>query len=135
MPVTLLRSFDVSIPAGTLPTSPLVTATAFEAAAVDSIEWTFPDGCNGVVGVQFGARGVPVLPDTPRVYLVRSGSTASLEVDDMPTNGDWSVIGYNTGAFTHVVHVAYRIHRHEPEPAIPPYLASDLVDMMHGGTW
>jgi hypothetical protein len=133
MPPTVIHTFDVTIPAGTAKATPLVTPTTFADNVVERIEWTFPDGCNGLVGIQIGARKVPVLPPQTDQFVVRSGSMQGIDLDGMHTTGDWSVIGYNTGQFDHTVHVQFTLHRPVPETPLPGYLVSDLVDSLHGG--
>lgn len=113
MPFTLIFTFDVTIPAGTLPGAPLVTRTPFGDTDVDRIEWLFPDGCNGVVGIQVGARAVPVFPKGAGQWLIRSGDAAGTDLDGMHTTGDWSVIGYNAGAYPHTIHVTFHARRHQ----------------------
>lgn len=115
MAVTLSYTFAVTIPAGTLQSAPLVTSTQFETNIVKRIEWMFPGGCNGVVGIQVGARSVPVIPSNPAQFHVRSGAAEGLDVQDLPTTGDWSVIGYNLGSFNHTVQVTFHVNRIEPE--------------------
>lgn len=117
MPFTSIRHFDVTIPAGTLKSAPLVTLTQFAPDVVERVEWLFPPGCQGMVGIQIGARGVPVIPQTRGLFIVRSGDSSGHDLDGMHTTGDWSVIGYNTGAFAHTVSVTFRTRRHErPQP-------------------
>lgn len=113
MALTMVRAFDVTIPAGTLKANPLVTLTQFEANVVERIDWLFPDGCQGTVGIQIGARATPVIPDQPGQFIVRSGDSAGYDLADMHTTGDWSVIGYNTGVFPHTIRVTYRVRRNE----------------------
>lgn len=109
MPATRVRVFDITIPAGTAKATPLVTLTQFPQSIVERIEWLFPAGCQGVVGIQIGARSVPVLPDNPAQFFTRSGDSSGYDVADMHDTGDWSVIGYNTGSFPHTVHVTFRM--------------------------
>lgn len=111
MAFPIFYTYDVTIPAGTLPSAPLVTPTQFEPNAVDSIHWLFPSGCNGFVGVQIGTRTVPVVPYGGSSWLIRSGDSAGFDMTDMHTTGDWSLIGYNTGQYPHTVHLTYRVHR------------------------
>jgi hypothetical protein len=111
MPLPLIYQFDVTIPAGTSQSSPLVTSTTFEPNVVDSIHWLFPNGCNGMVGIQIGARSVPIIPSVGQGWIIRSGDSAGLDTQDMHTTGDWSLIGYNNGTYNHTVHITYRVHR------------------------
>lgn len=115
MPKTLSYAFDVTIPAGTPKGAPLVTPVQFETNIVKRIEWVFPGGCNGVVGIQIGAQAVPVLPSTQGQFYVRSGSVQGADVEGHHNTGDWSIIGYNTGTFDHTIHVAFTVHRIEPK--------------------
>ena len=112
---TLEYHFDVTIPAGTLKASPLVTPTQIEPNVVDRISWLFPEGCQGVVGIQIGARSVQVLPSGAGQFYVRSGDSSGVDLQDMHDTGDWSVIGYNTGNFPHTVHISIRAHRRADE--------------------
>ena len=114
MPLTLVYAFDVTIPAGTPKATPLTVPTVFEANTVERIEWTFPSGCQGLVGIQIGARSIPVIPPNPGQFFIRTGSSQGFDVTDMHNTGDWSVIGYNTGAFPHTIHVVYRVRRTVP---------------------
>lgn len=134
MAPTLIHVFNVTIPAGTPQATPLVTPTVFPPNIVDSVEWVFPAGCNGLVGIQIGARAVQILPANAGQFFIRSGSEHSLAVDDMHDSGDWSVIGYNTGTFPHTIQVTYRVHRYVRPDPIPGYLLSDLVGTLHGGS-
>jgi hypothetical protein len=127
MAVTLSYIFQVTIPPGTLQAAPLVTPTTFEANEVEHIEWLFPHGCVGLVGIQIGARAVPVLPPNGVNWYRRSGSASGIAVTDMPVTGDWSVIGFNTGAFAHTVDVTFKVHRREKVP--PPFTLFDDADI------
>src|SRR5215472_13168029 len=111
MAVTLPYIFQVTIPAGTPKAAPLVTPTVFEPNVVESITWLFPHGCNGLVGIQIGAKSVPVLPPNGANWFRHSGAASGITVEDMPNTGDWSVIGYNTGANPHTIDVIFQVHR------------------------
>jgi hypothetical protein len=111
VPLTIIRPFDVTIPPGTTKAAPLVTPTVFDPNVVESIRWRFPNGCNGFVGIQIGARGVPVLPGGIGHFLVHNGDTTGYDIEGHHTTGDWSVIGYNLGTFAHTIHVEFKVHR------------------------
>jgi hypothetical protein len=119
MAFPIFHPFDVTIAAGTPKNAPVTTLTQFNAGIVDRIDWLFPDGCNGLVGIQIGARNVPVIPGQAGRFFIRSGDSSGYDLEDLPNTGDWSVIGYNTGAFDHIVHVTFRIRR---IPSPPKYV-------------
>lgn len=127
MSSTIAYPFPVTIPAGTSQANPLITLTQFESNEVERIEWDFPAGCNGVVGIQLGARGASVLPAIPGRWFTTSGNTGGIGVEGMHTTGDWSVIAYNTGAHPHTVQVTFiarRIEKQLPEPV--PWTDAEL---------
>lgn len=115
MAFTIVHPFQVTIPANTPKSAPLVTSTAFQPNVVERIDWLFPSGCNGMVGIQIGARSVPVIPGTMDQWFVRSGDSQGIDLEDMHTTGDWSVIGYNLGAFPHTILVTFKVHRIPPK--------------------
>lgn len=130
---TILHPFQVTIPPGTPQATPLVTPTVFAPNVVERIQWRFPNGCNGAVGIQIGSRNVPVIPGAKTQFFVQSGDTAGFDLEDMPDGGDWSVIGFNTGSFPHTILVTFKVHRKEPEPDIPSYLVAEFAGIMQGG--
>jgi hypothetical protein len=111
MTFTLVKQFAVTIPAGTTIANPLVTPIQFEPNEVESIDWLFPAGCQGLVGIQIGARSVPVIPADRTQWFIRSGDSQGFSVSGMHKTGDWSVIGYNLGNFPHTIHLTFRVHR------------------------
>lgn len=110
---TIAKTFPALIPAGTAKANPIVILTQFEPNTVKRIEWTFPHGCNGQVGIQLGARSVPVLPGDNSQFYTTSGDTHAIDLQEMHETGDWSVIGYNTGRFDHTVQVTFLVNRIE----------------------
>lgn len=122
---TQVRHVDVTIPAGTPKASPLVTSFQFGTVVMDRVDWLFPQGCNGLVGVQIGAKSVPIIPYDRTQFIVRSGNSAGVALSDMHNTGDWSVIGYNTGAHPHTIHFTFTMHA--PEPPLDDRFIVDSV--------
>lgn len=118
MAKSLQYHFDVTIPAGIAKAAPLVTLTPFEQNTVYRIEWLFPPGCQGNVGIQIGARSVAIIPQPNTSFIVRSGSASGYDIEDHHNTGDWSVIGYNTGAHPHTIQVTFFAHRNQPAPEL-----------------
>lgn len=113
MPKPRIHKFDVTIPSGTRPSAPLVTPTVMDTLVIDHIRWTFPPGCQGMVGIQIGAREIAILPTNPAFWFVRSGDSAGYDLTEQHDTGDWSVIGYNSGAFNHTIQVEFTAHKLE----------------------
>lgn len=127
---TFTRVFQVSLAAGITPTAPLVTTCQLVPCIVDSVSWLFPDGCNGLVGIQVGTRNVPLIPYDRGQFIVNSGNSSGVDVADMLDSGDWSVIGYNQGASTHVISVTFNYHI--ATPAEKAYFILDTPQVILG---
>jgi hypothetical protein len=132
MTFTIVYPFDVTIPAGTAKAAPVSIPTQFEPNVVERIDWTFPDGCAGMVGIAIGARAVPVIPPTEGQFFIRSGSSGGYDTEGMHTTGDWSVIGYNTGQFPHTIHVNFTVHRLQVDVK-PPVLIVESGNIVGTG--
>lgn len=132
MSITLLHSRAVTIPAGTPVATPTETGTSFPPGLVESIHWRFPGGCNGQVGIKFASSHVPIFPASITEWLVSSGDASGYDVDDFPDSGDFSLLGYNLGAFPHTIQLRYRVRRREPPDQIPGYLVADAVTTLRG---
>lgn len=129
---TVVRHVDVTIPAGTPKASPQVTSFQFGTMVVERVDWLFPHGCNGLVGIQVGAKSVPIIPYDRTQFITRSGDSSGIDLADMHDTGDWSVIGYNTGAFSHTVHLTFRMHAHEP-PIDDKFIVDSLEPILYLG--
>src|SRR5579859_3683926 len=99
--------FAVTIPAGTPVAAPVTTITSIRQRRITAIRWIVPPGSLGVVGFYIGMRGVQLLPSASGTWFIRSGNAGGLASENLPTSGDWSVTGYNTGAFNHTVYVTF----------------------------
>lgn len=129
---TQVRHVDVTIPAGTPKATPQVTSFQFGVVIMERIDWLFPHGCNGLVGIQIGARSVPIIPYDRTQFITRSGDSAGVDLADMHNTGDWSVIGYNTGSFPHTIHLTLRMHA--PEPVINDrFIVDNISDILGMG--
>lgn len=104
---TIPYHFDVTTPPGTTKATPLVTLCQIPQGIVRRIEWIFPGGCAGNVGMQLGARSITIFPQPSTAFIVRSGSAGEYELEGLHNTGDWSVITYNTGQFPHTIQVTF----------------------------
>lgn len=133
MTLTLLHPRGVTVPAGTPSTAPVELPTTFPPGIVESVQWRFPGGCNGQVGIRILSSHAPMFPGSTTEWIVQSGDIDGHDVDGFPDSGDFSVLAYNTGSFQHIIQVTYRVHRMEPDEPEPGYLVADLVGTMRGG--
>lgn len=117
-PVLEVRSFQVSIPAGTAITSPQVTPITFPARDVAWVHWKVPPGPSGKMGWRLSmSGGVAVIP-TGGGWVIADGEDATWQVTNQPDSGFWEVTGYNTGIYPHTVYLDFGLNM--PGGPVPP---------------
>jgi hypothetical protein len=109
MPSTEVRTFQVTIPAGTAIAAPAVTALTMPSRIVRRILVRFPPGPQGQVGVQLRSGDVQVIPWTTGTWLVGDGEAIPWEPTGTIESGAWQLAGYNTGAFDHTIYLTYEL--------------------------
>lgn len=100
-----LYTFDVTIPAGTAQAAPQTTAMTIPVRTVNRIEVLAPDGLNGVVGFRLASSGQQIVPVNVGAWVIASGETLEWIFSNLIESGAWQLIGYNTGAYDHTLHV------------------------------
>lgn len=102
-----VRSFAVTIPAGTPKSAPLVTPVSFPARTLTGIRWQVPPGPSGTMGWRLTQNnGVPVIPYGGG-WIITDNAQAEWEVIGQPDNGAWEVTGYNTDTNPHTVYLDF----------------------------
>lgn len=106
-PAAEVRSFAVTIPAGTSQASPFTEEINFPAREVVAVSWKVPPGPSGLMGWRLTmSGGQPVIP-TGGGWIVADDQSGTWPVTGMPDGGFWEVTGYNTGAFNHTVYIDF----------------------------
>lgn len=105
-----IRTFSVTIPAGTLSSNPAKTNVNFPTRIVEQIDAVFPQGPSGLVGIAIAAGGQAVIPYGASQWIIADNETVYMPVADQVQSGAWSVIGYNTGSFAHTVQVRFYLN-------------------------
>lgn len=123
-----VRTFDVTIPAGTLPSAPAVTQMRFPVRVVDEVEVLVPPGPRGEVGFRIGSSGTQLIPFQPGNWLVTDNETLHIPLEDQHDSGSWEFTGYNTGLFAHTIEVRFLVSLPGQQKAGPAaaIAASDL---------
>lgn len=100
-----IEARNVLIPAGTPISSPLVFTLPFREGYPTFIEFMFPPGPSGLVGVQLRHSGRRVIPKDLGTYLVADNDTLRYELDGFPYNPNYTIQAYNEGAYDHTIQV------------------------------
>jgi hypothetical protein len=93
--------FQPVTPHGTPEATPYVTDLALPNYEVQLIRWRIPCGPQGNLGFQLWYSGALVLPQNG-LWIIADDEFDKMELDELPTAGDWQFYGYNTGDYDHV---------------------------------
>lgn len=104
-PVAEIRSFTVTIPAGTALDAPVTSLITFPPRLVEGVHWKVPPGPSGLMGWRLTmSGGQPVLP-AGGGWIIADDESAQWALTDQPDSGDWEVTGYNTDIYDHSVYL------------------------------
>lgn len=118
-PAAEVRSFAVTISAGTPLAAPVTTPVAFPSRTVLAVRWQVPPGPSGLMGWRLTmSGGVPVIPSGGG-WIIADDAADTWQVRDQPDSGAWEVTGYNTGTYPHTVYLDFML-----EPVAVPAAAA-----------
>ena len=129
-----IRTFTVTIPTGSTKAAPHKTRIAFPPRVVRIVRVRVPPGPLGVMGFALGVSGTPLIPYNATAFIVADDETFSAPVEGYPTSGDWWVIGYNTGTFTHTIQVTFELALTGGSTAFTPPTPISVGTLSTGGT-
>jgi len=118
MPGEEHHEFVVTVPAHTLASAPLITATAMPVRKMAAIAWMIPQGPSGMLGWRFSMGGVQVIPANKGSWLIRDGNADGAQLSRLPDSGAWEVTAYNTGNNPHSIYVSYFVDVIRPKPVL-----------------
>ena len=129
-----IRTFAVTIPAGTTRAAPFTADTSFPDRVVTRVTWRVPPGPAGVMGWRLTMGGVQVMPLPAGAWIVTDGAGGEWVLDGQPDSGAWQVTGYNTGQFPHTVYLDFHVDLVQLAPAGPParYAPAPAVQFLTG---
>lgn len=127
-----VKVFSVSVPAGTLQATPLITQLTMPPRIVDEIEFRVPPGPRGEVGFTLGAAGTQLIPVDPGTWLVTDDEVIHWPLENQHESGSWEFRAYNTGAYPHTLVVRFLVgipQRRQATVSVTPIPAADLSSL------
>lgn len=117
-----VEPFAVTVPSGTLPTAPQITALPMDIGMVDEIEVVIPPGPSGLVGFAIMCGGAPILPREDGRWIITDDEKIDWPLSVDHTAGDWAIVAYNVGAFDHTLYLRFLVSEvtRAPSPADTP---------------
>lgn len=106
-PAAEIRSFAVTIPAGTPLAAPATTSLFFPPRIVTAVRWRVPPGPSGLMGWRLTmSGGVAVIP-TGGGWVIADNESATWPLTGQPDSGAWELTGYNTDIYDHTVYLDF----------------------------
>lgn len=130
-----IRTFQVTIPAGTAQSAPQTTDVPFPSRIVQAVTWKVPPGPSGLMGWRLTMSGGNAVLPTGGGWVVADDQTDTWPLADQPDSGAWEVTGYNTDVYDHTVYLTFLLAT-VPVPAAPavPLSNADLSSPASAGT-
>lgn len=104
-----LRSFNVTVPAGTAQAAPVSFDVSSPARIVRRIDVTVPPGPRGEVGFYLANSFQQVIPFNAGQWVVANDEKMTWDLTDYVDSGSWQVIAYNTGFYPHTLQVRFHV--------------------------
>lgn len=102
-----VRSFAITVPAGTQPTAPLVAPLRLGPRLVREVRVRVPPGPSGKVGWALAAAGVRVVPWAGADWIVADDEVIDLPLEGQISTGAWELWAYNVGVFAHTLYIVF----------------------------
>jgi hypothetical protein len=125
-----IRTFQVTIPAGTAKASPVTVAINFPPRTVVQLDWQVPDGPAGLMGWALTVSGQPVIPRNSGAYIIANDVARSWPLEGYPDQGQWQVTGYNTDIYDHSVYFDFLLELNGTASPQPVQLPSAAISTM-----
>lgn len=122
-----IRSFAVTIPAGTPLTAPVTVPIVFPPRTVVQVDWQVPPGPAGLMGWALTIDGQPVIPRNPGAFIVADARIQSWPLEGYPDQGQWQVTGYNTDIYDHAVYLDFLLELNGTTTAQPVQLPNEAL--------
>lgn len=101
---------DITIPAGTLSTAPATFPLIWREGYPEFIDFRFPPGPSGMVGLQLLHSGRVIIPKRGNTFLIADNEVIKWSLEGFPYNANYTVRGYNTGVYPHTIQLRVGIN-------------------------
>jgi hypothetical protein len=122
--VSEIRSYQMTVPAGTLITAPSVQAITFPPRVVSGIRWKVPPGPSGLMGWALTIGGSPVIPRVHGTYFVTDNDADTWTLEGYPDQGQWQFTAYNTDIYPHTVYLDFLLDQIVTTAPMPAQIPS-----------
>ena len=106
-PAVEVRTFAVTIPAGTPESAPVTQDIYFPVREVTGIGWKVPPGPSGLMGWRLTMSGGQQVIPAGGGWIIADDQADTWPVQSLPDSGAWEVTGYNAGAYDHTIYLTF----------------------------
>jgi hypothetical protein len=110
---------SVLTPAGTTVAAPLTTALNWRQGYPIRVEFRFPPGPSGLVGIQLLHSGEVVVPHDRTEWLITDDEPVIWPLDGFPYNAKYAVRSYNLDVYEHTVQVRMLFNEVAAQQIVP----------------
>jgi len=128
-PAAEVRSFQVTIPAGTPLADPVTQEIWFPAREVLGVHWKVPPGPAGLMGWRLTMSGGNAVIPTGGGWIVTDNDSATWSLQGQPDSGYWELTGYNTGIYNHTVYLDFLLDLVGAQQTTPALIANDILSL------
>lgn len=125
--VSEIRTFAVTIPAGTTVAAPFTQDINFPPRVVTGVHWKVPPGPSGLMGWALTIGGSPVIPRQQGSYFVTDNDSDTWQLEGYPDQGQWQLTGYNTDIYDHTVYLDFLLDQISAELATPSLISNEAL--------
>lgn len=100
----------MTIPGGTLVSTPQTTPLTFNPGIVERIELLVPPGPSGLVGFQIRHSGETVIPHNSSQFIISDGEKITWPIEGYPEGSAWALRAYNTDVYSHTLYLRFLIN-------------------------
>jgi len=104
-----LYAYTLTVPAGTLNTSPATLSIPLPALPLDVFRVRVPPGPHGNVGFQIWYGGGQVFPFKSGSWMIADDAVLEVPPEDNLDSGSWQIRAYNSGVYDHTLYVEIEV--------------------------
>jgi hypothetical protein len=128
-PAIEVRSFAVTIPAGTAANDPYTQEIWFPAREVLGVHWKVPPGPSGLMGWRLTMSGGTAVLPTGGGWIITDNDSDTWNLQGQPDSGYWEVTGYNTGIYNHTVYLDFLLDIVGGQQTTPALIPNTIVSL------
>lgn len=112
----------MTIPAGTSSLAPLSAPLPIGESIVRRLDLIVPPGPSGLVGFYLAHSGTQMIPRTRGQFLILDDKLIPFDMDGYPTGDKWTLVGYNSDIYDHIIRTIWHVDEVKPTAAAFPQI-------------